>query len=1156
MSIRRLVSEAFRRKAFYAVCLAAAMVVLCFGAASAQEEIDDSYVDLSLHFEVTQHRNYLVVAKNEGDADALGVRAYVVLTNQERGTKFGVGVPTVNPYGRGTSYSSIQSNGQGDLEGWWEIGTLEAGGSRNLALVTTLDDTRDPGATYMMSKSTVTISSQPSEAAELLRDNVAVGWRIEGQASLEGPSLGNKGGVMVSVDDLNPGLEDSVKFTLAAVNLNGGGTPRSRNSIVDVEVKVRLTPGLEFATGWTPNPSQGTFMKEDSRSGTWDVGDILSPVSTGSPGNYRTLEIQARLTAVSLEDIPLEERCFSASVSDMLPPPDPDYVMGRLKACLGDDPPVLFESGGLDLFTVHPCVGVSTSTPPYPCRNENNDNSIDSGLELVATAPLEDHPALRARGVGRFDSGQATSSPKVVLRPGNVVIQPSWRGSDLEWLADMNAPYSDYKQFQFSVADVTPGGKPGSFAIRFTNNNNLFLDIDNQSTFPANPVDLPSGIYALRIEFGAIGTYNVQFTANAQDRASSKSHSATETYVFHVGPIAELGVRDGGTSMEVPADQQAFTIVAVNNGPDDAPAAQVTVTGLSQDDVLSHSATAGIFDPATGVWTIGELKTREYVRAANGRDGEVLTITPNSPADRSIDASIRNTLDYSVMIGTTTATTTYYDYDDRNDSATIPVHSGTGAALPSDARAGGTQGVSISWDAMPSLFGRAVSHYQVERSASPWVMIADNVLGTSYTDTNVASGRSYQYRVRAVNDLDHKGPWSPPIRGSAPAPVVRTVVRTVTVAEDPFAYFPSGRVSRSVVENSAPGSPVGAPVVVVKNSGNDVVYSLEGADAAQFAIEPDSGQILVGQGTVLDFESDRTSYSVKVVAAPSLSSAVRATVDIDVVDVAEPATEPEVRIVTVVRTETVTVPEDPFAYFGSGKMSRSVAENSLPGSPVGAPVTVIRNSGNNVHYSLKGADAALFRIEQDSGQILVGEWTVLDFESDRTSYSVEVVADPSRGSRVRTTVDIDVTDVAESASVSIGPAGQPRVGEALTATLTHGGGEPVDPRWQWYRSTAGGPWAAIQGASQARYTPTERDAGARLRVIATYGEPDGDGQGVAGAVTPALAGEPATTPVARSDANGDGRIDLSETLAAIAAYFRGELDHDAVMEVIGAYYAG
>ena len=67
-------------------------------------------------------------------------------------------------------------------------------------------------------------------------------------------------------------------------------------------------------------------------------------------------------------------------------------------------------------------------------------------------------------------------------------------------------------------------------------------------------------------------------------------------------------MRDGGASVEVPAGQRAFSIVAVNHGPDDASAAEVKITGLKADDVQSHSATMGSFDPASGVWTIGELK--------------------------------------------------------------------------------------------------------------------------------------------------------------------------------------------------------------------------------------------------------------------------------------------------------------------------------------------------------------------------------------------------------------------------------------------------------------------------------------------------------------------------------------------------------------------
>ena len=688
------------------------MAVFYFGEVSAQEEIDDSYVYLSVNFdEISQYDNHVLQVVNRGTSDALGVRVYVVLTNQRKISDFGHGKDNV--HGKGTSYSSIQSNGEGDTVGTWEIGTLEAGGSRTLELVTGLDNTRDSGATYMMAKSTATISSDSWERIEWLRDNVAVSWRIEGLLAREGPVLDNQGGVMVSVDDQNPEPGDSVKFTLTVGNLNRGGGEGKRNSIVDVEVQVRLAPGLEFASDWTPNPGQGTFTKTDSRLGRWDVGDLLDPRVDSS--RFQTMEVQARLTTDSLEDIPLEERCFRAWVSDMRPPPDPDYVMGRLTACLGDDPPVLFESGDLDVPSVYPCVGVSTSTPPYPCRNEDNDNRIDSGLELVARASLEDHQTalLRARGVGRFDVGQATSSPEVMLRPKSVIIQvkdPAGRavdGSSVTWQTaggSGNAPgvavredvdfvheaggWSDAKH-RVSATGVNGGARPGSLSIKYTycDPNDLpncyfeYADADSSDFNDPIPFGDRFGTYSADVfyELGSLGTYFVK--REVKGTHSSTEYSAgTSNLVIHAGPIAELGVLDGGASMEVPAGQRAFSIVAVNSGPDDAPAVEVKITGLSAKDVQSHSATRGSFDADSGVWTIGELKTKEYARIVNGRSGEVLTIIPDRSADKEIGVSISNTEDYSVVIGGTTHSTKYYDYIEGNDSATVSHHEGTGDA--------------------------------------------------------------------------------------------------------------------------------------------------------------------------------------------------------------------------------------------------------------------------------------------------------------------------------------------------------------------------------------------------------------------------------------------------------------------------------------------
>ena len=256
-SIPRFVPEAFRRRAFYALCLAAAIAVFCFGAASAQEGIDNSYVDLSVNFDehaqVRSQALYYLEAENRGTADAFGVRVDVLLTNQQRHSDFGdhKDLPT-DERPIGTSYSSIQSNGKGDLEGTWEIDVLEVGESVKLYLYTNLDDERSPGATNMMVKNTATISSDSSEGTEFLRDNTAVAWAYlsggVGAQTGQGVVTRNRGGVVVSVDDQNPQPGDSVKFTLVAANLNPTPGTGASDTIADVAVSVRLGRGLEFAS--------------------------------------------------------------------------------------------------------------------------------------------------------------------------------------------------------------------------------------------------------------------------------------------------------------------------------------------------------------------------------------------------------------------------------------------------------------------------------------------------------------------------------------------------------------------------------------------------------------------------------------------------------------------------------------------------------------------------------------------------------------------------------------------------------------------------------------------------------------------------------------------------------------------------------------------
>ena len=136
--------------------------------------------------------------------------------------------------------------------------------------------------------------------------------------------------------------------------------------------------------------------------------------------------------------------------------------------------------------------------------------------------------------------------------------------------------------------------------------------------------------------------------------------------------------------------------------------------------------------------------------------------------------------------------------------------------------------------------------------------------------------------------------------------------------------------------------------------------------------------------------------------------------------------------------------------FADATATRSVAENTTAGQPIGAPVSATRpDSVGTLVYSLGGTDAASFDIVGTTGQLNAKD--VFNFETDPTSYTVTVsvtdgLDDYSHGDTVEDAsidVSINVTDVnekpqfaAETASFTIQedtPVGQ-NVGDAYTAT--------------------------------------------------------------------------------------------------------------------------
>ena len=189
--------------------------------------------------------------------------------------------------------------------------------------------------------------------------------------------------------------------------------------------------------------------------------------------------------------------------------------------------------------------------------------------------------------------------------------------------------------------------------------------------------------------------------------------------------------------------------------------------------------------------------------------------------------------------------------------------------------------------------------------------------------------------------------------------------------------------------------------------------------------------------------------------------------------------------------------------FGEGESaSRSVAENSAPGTAVGLPVTATDRDRDRLTYSLSGAAAALFAIDPASGQIAVAQGADLDFES-QASHAVGVEARDPSGSRDTISIAIAVTNVDEDGAVTLSP-GQPQIGTEITATLTDPDGAVADLSWQWERSPDSAAWTAISGAGSNAYTPVEVDQGHYLRVTVAYADGHGGGKRAAAALPGAV----------------------------------------------------
>ncbi len=807
--------------------LLALAVLLAAGGRVALAQAQQERIDLSVEVDGSDYRhhtsrgNWVITARNHGTDKAYGVTVRIELPEQE--------------YSEPSQVWEVIGNNPVTL--LWRVGNLEGGGSRTQSLATKLA----PGVeavgnfpTVLAVRGRAVISSDaPAEPERLLYNNAHEGWIAGHSGGVRGRA--SVGGNVHPQVSLNNWLPQDGETVVLDFRLGGGCPSRAQCRGYGYRLRVQLptglgTPTAELDTG----TSTSTFTRAPVQGNQWDwVTELVSRAN-----------ISISLSVPVTDSAALVGECVTAELTVERPADDPSDNLVRI--CFQEAPITLLRTGETDLFTLYPCVGVSA----YPCTSADT-------LEVVAIG-------------GSAGTNAGLSSSEAVIQPGRVFVHiPDRHGrvglplsNDIEWRTagsrDVSAGVQVRENIDRIATPLTGGGnqlstdwtayadriratgigggeKPGYLKIRDTGGTITYASAD-----PPTPSEMGAPSYyevdsegyykfpldfggnagvqtgPLVLHFGALGTYITE--RNYKATHNGIRHTATGVYTFHVGPIAELEVGDGGAVPDLAADQYAIRVLASNDGPDIAPDAEVTIDLTLPEGVTVARHLAGSGTYHNGVWDIGRLREKGYYRAAGRRlEGEqlVLILQGENAANATATASIANVEDYEKCIyfdaqdlplrppidvsvtgadaaareaacltvsGASWHTTHYFDYIDDNNTATIMALPGAGGTPPGTPQ--DLQGsfflqpptAVVRWAEVESLNGWAVSHYQVwkfedEPGAVCQAPRVDQdgakIEGTTHLDSRYVEDSRTCYYVRAVNIQGVPGYWSEPVTATS-----------------------------------------------------------------------------------------------------------------------------------------------------------------------------------------------------------------------------------------------------------------------------------------------------------------------------------------------------------------------------------------------------
>ncbi len=282
--------------------------------------------------------------------------------------------------------------------------------------------------------------------------------------------------------------------------------------------------------------------------------------------------------------------------------------------------------------------------------------------------------------------------------------------------------------------------------------------------------------------------------------------------------------------------------------------------------VTLDNAVKGGFKVTPGFTDVSTTKDTDYAENTDaitfaGTAGETQTFTVDTTEDTELEPA------ETFTVGLTVSDTSLAVLD--FDTATGTINDDDSAAVTiADAAASEGDGITFT----VTLDNAVKGGFKV----TPGFTDVTATKGTDYTANTAEitfAGTAGETKTFTVNtteeqalEADETFTVSLAVSGTA-LTVTSTDTATGTINDDDANNMPTfvdgETTTRVVAHNTAAGENVGAPVVASDPESDTLTYSLSGDDAASFTIDSGTGQIMVAEGTTIDYDTTK-SYSVTV----------------------------------------------------------------------------------------------------------------------------------------------------------------------------------------------------------------------------------------------------------------------------------------------------